>query len=137
MNPTEHALDAGLSPVEPASLTLLDTEHWLCAARRGRRVCVHVDLLDDQHRRNILAWLRARPELLAKWQDEADYRLYLDGILSSAEYIARQQERRAVPPVVWLEDTPLVRRLVQLLPPTAHPPRHHRHLPARLRGPRR
>jgi len=122
-----------LTLVTPTRLTLLDTAHWLID--EGRAI-VAVDQLSDSHRRNLLAWLRARAAHLAQDQDGFDYRLYLLGVLSADRYIARQRDRRAVPPEMWLEETPLVRRLVALTTAdqAPQPPRRRRFLPPRLRG---
>jgi len=115
-----------LVPVAPTRFTLLDTEHWWAATRRGARRIVHVDQLDQDHRVELLRWLRQHADVCARWQDSWDYQLYLEGVLTAAQYTDRQHDRRAVAPEVWIEETPLVRRLVALVA-YAPAPRHRGH----------
>ena len=122
-----------LAPDTAFGLTRLDTEHWL-ARHRGRLVPIRLEDMSDRHRRNLLAWLREHARLMQDHERRAIKGLYLSGFLTGAEHDDRQARLAALPPEVWLEDTVLVRRLVQLAPPTPRPLRRRRQLPARLGG---
>lgn len=124
--------------VAELGLTDLDTEWWLTRRRwSGHLEPVRVDDLSERHRRNLLAWLRAHPELLAATQRRVYVQLHRAGAMSTPDFARVLDWLDAQDPHVWLEDTALVRRLVDLTPPEPRAPRRNRHLPRRLTGARR
>lgn len=124
--------------VAELGLTDLDTEWWLTRRRlSGRLEPVNVADLSERHRRNLLAWLRAHPALLAATQRRVYVHLHQAGVLATPTFARCLDRLDAVDPHVWLEDTALVRRLVDLTLPEPRAPRRNRQLPRRLTGARR
>jgi hypothetical protein len=125
-----------LMPDVAMGLTRLNTEHW--AVWDGDDlVPIRVEDLDDRHRRNVLHWLRQHARLMQDHERRALRGLWRSGAITGREHDRRRIALDALDPDVWLEDTRLVRRLVQLSPPPPRPFRRRRLLPARLRGGRR
>jgi hypothetical protein len=113
----------------------VDTETWPRGTHTDR--VTNVADLDDRHRRNVLRYLRRNAVLV--W---ANHRAllrtrHMRQQIDDPTFRQRLAHLDATPAPEWLEDTPLVRRLVQLSPPLPRPPRRRRLLPARLTGGRR
>lgn len=126
-----------LHPSEPrtgeAIVHLLRTTHWLGRdPDTGRLRLYRAEDLSDPHRRHVLRWLRQRAdELHERSLREADRQHQL-GAIDDTEHARLIAPLRDVEPAAWLEDTPLVRRLLELSPPHPRPARRRRWLPTRL-----
>ena len=124
--------------ISELGLTDLDTEWWLTRRRwTGHLEPVNVADLGERHRRNLLAWLRDHAALLARTQRRVYVHLHNRGSIDTPELAHRLDWLDAHDPHAWLEDTALVRRLVDLPPAPPRPPRRNRQLPRRLTGARR
>lgn len=118
---------------EPGFAHLLhQADHWATWNAGGQLVRVRLDDMSPDHRRRTLAYLRAHAEFFRCRELDALARLYRIGKLSTAEYGAESSYLEALDPHVWLDDTELVRRLVQLTPTPPAPPRRRRLLPRRF-----
>jgi hypothetical protein len=109
----------------PSGVVLLDqADHWHAWGDEGQLVRLRLDDMTPTHRRATLAWLRGHAELLHAQRKAIVGRLYKRGELDDVEFADELRYLEALDPAVWLEDTPLVRRLVQLVPrEPVRPPR--------------
>jgi hypothetical protein len=111
---------------------LLDqTDHWCAWGDEGRLVRLRLDDMTVAHCRRVLAWLRAHADQLHSDRIDVLARLRRSGELTDTEFAAEVATLEATEPAVWLEETPLVRRLVQLTPAEPRPARRRRLLPRR------
>jgi hypothetical protein len=118
--------------VPVGGVVLLDqAEYWCAWGDEGQLVRLHLDDMTTAHRRRVLDWLRAHAEQLHTARLDVLARLRRRGQLTDAEFAAEAAALEAIAPVVWIEDTPLVRRLVQITPPPPRPARSRRFLPRR------
>lgn len=118
---------------EPGFTHLLyQADHW-ATWTGGQFVRIRLDDMSPEHRRRVLAHLRAHAEFFHHRQLDTLTRLHRRGRLSDTELGDESRYLRALDPAVWLDDTPLVRRLVQLTPAPPAAPRRRRFLPWRLR----
>lgn len=127
-DPTE-LVDAGITTL------LRQQTYW--RTHGSHLELVRLDHLTPDHIARILNWVRDRATQLRERAAAQLTASWKAGILSDYDFAAHH---RALgwdqPAAVWLDDTPLVRRLVELAP---RPPaeRRRRLLPTRLRGWRR
>lgn len=99
---------------------------WASWGDNGR---LHVQRLNDMpphHRRSVLAWLRHRAPQLHAAQLQYHWREVNRG-RDYAEIVSDIARLHRTPPGVWLDQTPLVRRLAELVP-GAHQPAARRGL---------
>lgn len=119
-------------------VTLLrQATYWRTRDRDGALELVRLDELDPGHLARILAWLRGRATQLREQAAGQLAAHWKAGRLDDHDFAAEHRQLGwSELAEVWLDDTPLVRRLVELAPrPLAE--RRRRLLPARLRGWRR
>jgi len=130
-----NAAGRGGAPLaEPGFAHLLhQADHWATWSDGGQLVRIRLDDMSPDHRRRTLAYLRAHAEFFHTRQLDTLGRLYRRGGLSDREFGDETAYLRALDPHVWLDDTALVRRLVQLTPTPPAPARRRRFLPWRLR----
>lgn len=119
-------------PADDLVLGLQQAAVWVARGDQGRLVTRRLDDLPHAHVVAILAWLRARALDLHDRQ-HAD----LVGLVARGrqpdDVMRLVAAHSRHDPHVWLEETPLVRRLVQLAGPPPKTERRRRFLPARLR----
>lgn len=116
-------------------VTLLDqTCWWWAKTPTGELYPIQLEEMTVEHRRALLAWLRRHAAVMHAHQARTNASLWQSGLIDDTELGRRMRALRSVAPQVWLEDTPLVRRLVQLVPRDPAPPRRRsRRLTALLR----
>lgn len=95
---------------------LQQTAIWRSHGDHAHLVTHLIDDMTPDHRARVLAWLRGNAELMQNLHRDHITRLYKRGLLSVEEFAAELAYLDAMPAAVWLEDQPLVRRLVQLVP---------------------
>lgn len=118
---------------EPGFAHLLhQADHWAMWTDSGTLVRVRLDDMSPDHRRRTLTWLRGHAEFFRTRQLDTIARLYRRGRLSEREFADDTARLEALDPHVWLDDTALVRRLVQLTPAAPVAPRRRRRLPRRF-----
>lgn len=123
-------LDAG----DVGTAMLRQATYWKMRLDDGRLQLVHLDQLGTHHRRHLLAWLRANAALMQAHEARAIARQHKAGHLDDASFAAAMRPLETLAPQVWLDDTALVRRLIQITPPGPPPaPRQRRYLPWRKR----
>lgn len=105
--------------------------YWKIRGPAGELQLVHLDQLSREHQRRLLAWLRRNAETMQAHERRTVARLYQRGRMLAPEFAAAMRPLETVLPEVWIEDTALVRRLVQLVPAEPARPRRHRFLPRR------
>jgi hypothetical protein len=121
-----------------ATLTPPDLHHrlhqgtaWLSYGDDGRLHRIDLDQMTDDHRARVTALLRQRAHQL-----HAAQRAYHLRQIKTGRDVHQHLHDVAVldrtPPAVWLDETPLMRRLRQLTPDQPPAPRRRRWLPARL-----
>lgn len=88
---------------------------WRSWGDHGRLMTQLVDDMTPQHRAHTLAWLRGHAEMLLNQRRDHITRLHKRGLLSDQEWGQALAALDATPAGVWLEEQPLVRRLVQLV----------------------
>lgn len=96
---------------------------WRSYGDEGQLVTLYVDDMAPAHRARVLAHLRSRAH---QYRDNAADRITLRermGYLDHAEWIAALRKLDRQPAEMWLEEQPLVRRLVQLTPRQPSPAR--------------
>lgn len=107
-----------------AGVALLDqASYWQAKGDEGQLVRLLLDDMTDDHRSRTLAWLRQHAEQMQDHRRDIVARLHRRGLLDAAAFAAELRYLDALDPHVWLEDQPLVRRLVQLVPRPAPRPR--------------
>lgn len=109
---------------------LVQDEHWITGDGRTLRL----NDMDPAHLRFALAFCRRYAatlhydvETALLFEPESD----VEGEWFWRDALLRQHQGTA--PEVWIDDTPLVRRLVALVPREPRAPRWRRFLPRRLR----
>lgn len=118
-------------PVDDLVAALHQDEHW--TSRDGDDLVTHrLDDMHDRHRGTVLAWLRARALELHRRQHDEHVASVARGE-HPHDVLVLIADHGRLDPYVWLEETPLVRRLVQLQGHQPRPERRRRLLPARLR----
>lgn len=104
-------------PFEPAPLSIADLllqgAYWRTRDETTRLRLVPVDDLGPRHRAAVLALLRGQAQQLQDEVQKAVTRAYVRHDLSPVEFTDRCRDLRR-PPVEWIEDTPLIRRLHEL-----------------------
>jgi hypothetical protein len=106
-------------------------DHWCAWGDEGQLVRFRLDDMPLAHRRRVLAWLRSHADQLHGQQLDLLSRLRRRGQLSDDAFANETATLEATEPAVWLEETPLVRRLVQLTPAEPRSVRRRRLLPRR------
>lgn len=121
-------------PPEDTASALCNSTSWLArASDTGRYVLRDVADLEPDHQRRILGWCRAHADQLHWMARKEIDRRFKHGEIGFAHRAELMRPLRC-DPAVWLEDTALIRRLVQLVPTPPPSPRRRRYLPARLTG---
>lgn len=116
----------------PQGVVLLDqADHWHAWGDEGQLVQLRLDDMTPSHQRRTLAWLRDHAVQLHGQRKDVSVRLHRRGLLTDGEFADEQRYLDALDPAVWLDDQPLVRRLVQLIPRAPAPVRRRRYLPRR------
>lgn len=113
---------------------LVHSQTWLIRDDDTRQLhWRHVDHLTPSHRAHLLDWLRRNADVMRGHVLRSINQAHRRNEITWPERAAMVRDLTAHPAEVWIEDTALVRRLVQLQP--ARPPRRDRPrwLPARLR----
>lgn len=102
---------------EPAAGSIVDlllqSSYWRARDEHRELRLVLVDDLGPRHRAAVLALLRGTALGLQQQVQHAVTRAYVRGDLGPQEYGARCRDLLR-PPVEWIEDTPLIRRLHEL-----------------------
>jgi hypothetical protein len=115
----------------PDVVTRLHQEtYWASRHPHGHLVQRRLDDMNERHLTAVLTWLRAHAEQLHRDQIQLLLREWRRGVDRAEIEVDIAHLQRAVP-AMWLEETALVRRLVQLAPPP--PPRRRRRLLTALR----
>lgn len=91
----------------------------------------HLDHMPAEHRANVLAWLRSNAAMLHELQSGHLTRQWKGGYMTGDQWADEIRYLAALDPAVWVEEQPLVRRLVALVPREALPTRG---VLARIRG---
>lgn len=105
-------------------LALLDQASiWRSWGDDGRLVTQLLDDMSPRHRAQALAWLREHAQVLIDNRKAAVSRAHRRGYLDDDEMGHELAYLDALDPAVWVEDQPLVRRLVAMVPRQPLPPR--------------
>lgn len=97
---------------------------WRSYGDESRLVTLYLDAMGTRHQRRVLAWLREHARMLRDFYADDLTQQQRMGKLELEEWGALLAALDATSPEVWLEEQPLVRRLVQLTPrPPALPAR--------------
>lgn len=126
-----HPMSDIVWPGDDATRAMLADTYWLTRASADDRLTLTaVDDMTPDHQRRLLDYLRRSADQLHWYARKAindQFRRYEIGFAARAQLL-RQLD---IPPAEWLDDTALVRRLVQLVTPPTRGERRRR-LPARL-----
>lgn len=118
---------------EPGFAHLLhQADHWATWNDGGQLVRIRLDDMSPAHRARVLAWCRNNAEFLHTRALDMATRLHRRGVTTAEEFARDVAQIQDVAPAVWVDDTALVRRLVQLTPTPPAPPRRRRLLPRRF-----
>lgn len=101
---------------------LHQSARWAYRDDDGRLHCARLNEMTPEHRRNVLRWLRDRATQLHAQQIDYHHREIRRG-RDYAEIVADIGTLKRTPPGAWLDETPLVRRLAELVPRQPAPPR--------------
>lgn len=113
---------------------LIQSETWLVRDDETRQLhWRNVEHMTPSHRAHLLDWLRRNADRMSDHVAQSLDKAYWRNEISWEYRTERRFDLTARPAAVWLEDTRLVRRLVQLVPAPAPRRERQRWLPARLR----
>lgn len=112
---------------------LRQSTYWRTRGPDGHLEVIRLDSMSWDHQRRALAWLRAHADQMRHHEARTLGGAYKAGRIEERDLCSGIAWLRwGTPAVEWIEDTPLVRRLVQLAPPEPVAPKIRRRLPARL-----
>lgn len=105
-------------PVADATLVALLEQQtiWRSWGDHGRLVEQLLDEMSPAHRARVLAWLRANAAVLIDGRRDAVATAHKRGFLEDVEMAHELAYLDTLDPAVWVEDQPLVRRLVAMVP---------------------
>lgn len=122
-------------PTPDAARKLINSHTWLTRDDdTGELRWVSVLEMTPSHRAHLLTWLRTNADTMRGHVLRSIDRAARNGEITWADRAVELSELFAVTAAVWIEDTPLVRQLVQLAGPREPRRERQRWLPARLRG---
>lgn len=88
---------------------------WAHVGDNGRLIVQRLNDMSPEHRQSVLGWLRHRAVQLHAAQIDYHYREVTRG-RDYSEITSDIARLKRTPPGTWLDQTPLVRRLDQLVP---------------------
>ncbi|MBN9108607.1 MAG: hypothetical protein J0I34_07470 [Pseudonocardia sp.] len=120
--------------VASSAHALLQSHSWITRDPDTRELhLIDLDAMTPSHRAHLLDWLRRNAHVMRGHVHRSINQSQRWGAITWVERAELIRDLEVHPPEVWIEDTPLVRRLVQLEPPAAPRRERQRWLPQRLR----
>lgn len=113
---TVPAFDIHLDAGDVGTALLRQATYWKTRRDDGQLQLVTIDGIGADHQRRLLGWLRRNAEVLHGIEQRALSTQRKTGRLDDQSFAEAMGALERRDPAEWLEDSTLVRRLVQLVP---------------------